>query len=260
MLMRDPGETSFSTMGWRVLLLPWVGLALTTVLLLKLLAVLVGSTQTGETGALRNTLAFIIQDHGPMALLGLLIAAMAMALQANARPLSGKAMAQRLTGQLTGVLAILLAALFLSSAVLLEVELRQDSVQQQVDMEQEAVQLRDELEEIQSSAFLDALAVEPGRLEELRAGLPDLSPDADAEETVAALEQIVLQDLNQLQQARENHSTARAREGWGARLFSQVPDVVLAVGAAMIAGAALAGAENKKTPAKDNPSIDGEVT
>ena len=241
-------------MRWRALLLPWIGLALTTVLLLKLLAVLVGSTQGGEAGALRVTLALTVHDHGPMALLGLLIAA--LALQANAGPLPGKAMAQRL---ITGALAILLAILFLGSAILLEVELRQDFGHQQVAMEQEAVQLRDELEEIQSSAFLDALADEPGRLEELRSGLPGLPPDADAEQTVAALQQIVLQDLNQLQQVQERHSTAEAREAWGARLFHQLPDGALAVGAAIIAGILLAGAENaedKATPAKDEQPTD----
>lgn len=246
-------------MRWRALLLPWIGLALTTVLLLKLLAVLVGSTQGGEPGALRGALAFTVHDHGPMALLGLLLAA--LALQANAGPVPGKAMAmmaQRRTGQLAGVLAILLAILFLGSAVLVEVELRQDFARQQVAMEQEASHLRGELAEIRSSAFLDALT-EPGRLEELRAGLPGLSPDADAEETVAALERIVLQDLNQLQRAQERHSTAGAREAWGTRLFSQLPDVGLAVGAAVLAGVVLAGnenAENKETPAKDDQPTD----
>lgn len=244
-------------MRWRALWFPWIGLALTTVLLLKLLAVLVGSPQGGEPGVLQSTLAFTVHDHGPMALLGLLIAA--MALQANAKSLPGKAMAmaQRLTWQLTAVLAILLAILFLGSTILVEVELRHAFAQQQVAMEQEAVQLQDELEQIQSAAFLDALA-EPGRLEELRAGLPDLPPDADAEETVAALEQIVLRDLNQLQQVQESHSKAGAgtREGWGARLFRQLPEAVLAMGAAIIAGVALAGAENKKLPAKDDQPTD----
>ncbi|MYG46607.1 MAG: hypothetical protein F4026_04120 [Synechococcus sp. SB0669_bin_8] len=230
-------------------------MALPMVLLLKLLAVLVGNVQTGVavTGALRSALAFTVHDHGPMALLGLLIAA--MAIQANARSMTGQAMAQRL---ITGALAILLAILLLGSAILLEVELRQDFAQQQAAMEQEAVQLRDKLTEIQSSAFLDALA-EPGRLEELRSGFPDLPPDADAEETVAALRQVVLQDLNQLQQAQENHSTQGAWESWGARWFHQLPDGVLAVGAAVIAGVVLAGAENaenKATPAKDHQPTD----
>ena len=115
-------------------------------------------------------------------------------------------------------------------------------------MEQEAVQLQEELERIQSPAFLDALA-EPGRLEDLQAGLPDLAPDADAEETVAALEQIVLQDLNELQQAEESRAQAETREIWGARLFRQLPETVLAVGAVVVAGVALSGladAENKK--------------
>ena len=238
-------------MRWRTLWFPWIGLALTTVLLLKLLAVLVGSPQGGEAGVLLSTLAFTVHDHGPMALLGLLVAA--MALQANAGSLPGKAtaMAQRLTWQLTAVLAVLLAILFLGSTILGEVELRQAFAQQQVAMEQEAVQLRDELEQIQSAAFLDALA-EPGRLEELQAGLPELPPDADAEETVAALKQVVLRDLNELQQVQENHSQAGMREGWGARLFRQLPEAVLAVGAAIIAGVALASVANKKPPAKDD--------
>ena len=241
-------------MRWRTLWFPWIGLALTTVLLLKVLAVLVGSPQGGEPGVLLSTLAFTVHDHGPMALLGLLLAA--MALQASAGSLSGKAMAtaQRLTWQLTAVLAVLLAVLFLGSTILGEVELRQAFAQQQVAMEQEVVQLRDELERIESAAFLDALA-KPGRLEELRSGLPDLPPDADAEETVAALKQVVLQDLNELQQVQESRSRAETREGWGARLFRQLPEAVLAVGAAVIAGVALAGltgAGNKKSPAEDD--------
>ncbi|MCY4360239.1 hypothetical protein [Candidatus Synechococcus spongiarum] len=241
-------------MRWRTLLFPWIGLALTTVLLLKLLAVVVG-TRGGEPGALRGALAFTVHDHGPMALVGLLIAA--MALQANAGSLPGKAlaMARRLTWRLTTVLAVLLAVLFLGSAILVEMELRQDFARQQVGMEQEAVQLREELERIQSSGFLDELA-EPGRLEELRAGFPSLPPDADAEETVTALEQIVLQDLNQLQQVQESHSTAGVREGWGTRLFSQLPDAALAVAAAIVAGVALAGVENGKSPSKDHQPED----
>ncbi|KKZ12359.1 MAG: hypothetical protein TE42_04740 [Candidatus Synechococcus spongiarum SP3] len=247
-----------SSMRWRTLWLPWIGLALTTVLLLKLLAVWVGSPQEGESGVLLGTLAFTVHDHGPMALVGLLLAA--MALQANAGALSARAMAtaQRLTWQLTAVLAILLAILFLGSTILGEVELQQAFAQQQAAMEQEAVQLRDELEQIQSAAFLDELA-EPERLEELRSGLPDLPPDAGADEAVAALKQMVLSDLDDLQQVRENHSRAGMREVWGARLFRQLPEAVLAVGAAIIAGVALAGlagAENKNPLAKDDRPTD----
>lgn len=245
-------------MRWRTLWFPWIGLALTTVLLQKLLAVVVGSPQGEGSGVLLSTLAFTVHDHGPMALLGLLVAA--MALQANAGSLPGKAMAtaQRLTWQLTAALAVLLAVLFLGSTILGEVELQQSFAQQQAAMEQEAVQLQGELERIQSPAFLDALA-EPGRLEDLQAGLADLAPDAAAEETVAALEQIALRDLNKLQQVEESRAQAETREIWGARLFRQLPETVLAVGAVVVAGVALsglAGAENKKTLTKDNQPKD----
>ena len=244
-------------MRWRTLWFPWIGLALTTVLLQKLLAVVVGSPQGEGSGVLLSTLAFTVHDHGPMALLGLLVAA--MALQANAGSLPGKAMAtaQRLTWQLTAALAVL-AVLFLGSTILGEVELQQSFAQQQAAMEQEAVQLQGELERIQSPAFLDALA-EPGRLEDLQAGLADLAPDAAAEETVAALEQIALRDLNKLQQVEESRAQAETREIWGARLFRQLPETVLAVGAVVVAGVALsglAGAENKKTLTKDNQPKD----
>ena len=141
-----------------------------------------------------------------------------------------------------------MAVLFLGSAILGEVELQQTFAQQQAAMEQEAVQLQEELERIQSPAFLDALA-KPGRLEDLRVGLPGLAPDADAEETVAALEQIVLQNLNELRQAQESRAQEETREVWGARLFRQLPETVLAVGAVVVAGVALsglAGVENKK--------------
>ncbi|SAY38662.1 hypothetical protein [Candidatus Synechococcus spongiarum] len=245
-------------MRWRTLWFPWIGLALTTVLLLKLLAIVVGSPQGEDSGMLLSTLAFTVHDHGPMALLGLLVAA--MGLQANTGSLPSKAMttAQRLTWQLTAALAVLLAALFLGSTILGEVELQQSFAQQQAAIEQEVVQLQEELERIQSPTFLDALA-EPGRLEDLQAGLPDLAPDADAEEAVAALEQVVLQDLNELQHVQESHAQQETREVWGARLFSQLPETVLGVGAAVVAGVALsglAGAENKKTPTKDNQSTD----
>ena len=234
-------------MRWRTLWFPWIGLALTTVLLLKLLAVVVGSPQGEGPGVLLSTLAFTVHDHGPMALLGLLVAA--MALQVDAGSLSGKATAtaRRLTWQLTAVLALLLAVLFLGSTILGEVELRQLLTQQQAAVEQEAVQLRQELAQIRSAPFLDALA-EPGRLEEVRAGLPDLAPDADAAETVAALERMVLRDLNELQQLQESRVPTGTREVWGARLFRQLPETVMAVGAAVVAGVALAGltdAENK---------------
>lgn len=233
-----------SNMRWRTLWFPWIGLALTTVLLQKLLAVVVSSPQGEGSGVLLSTLAFTVHDHGPMALLGLLVAA--MALQANVGSLPGKAMAaaQRLTWQLIAALAVL----FLGSAILGEVELQQTFAQQQAAMEQEAVQLQEELERIQSPAFLDALA-KPGRLEDLRVGLPGLAPDADAEETVAALEQIVLQNLNELRQAQESRAQEETREVWGARLFRQLPETVLAVGAVVVAGVALsglAGVENKK--------------
>ncbi|MYF36474.1 MAG: hypothetical protein F4226_06735 [Synechococcus sp. SB0678_bin_12] len=62
-----------------------------------------------------------------------------------------------------------------------------------------------------------------------------------------------------MQWAQERHSTAGAREAWGTRLFSQLPDVVLAVGAAVVAVGVLAGdenAENKETPAKDDQPTD----
>ncbi len=237
-----------SNMRWRTLWFPWIGLALTTVLLQKLLAVVVSSPQGEGSGVLLSTLAFTVHDHGPMALLGLLVAA--MALQANVGSLPGKAMAaaQRLTWQLTAALAVLLAVLFLGSTILGEVKLQQTFAQQQAAMEQEAVQLQEELERIQSPAFLDALA-EPGRLEDLQVGLPGLAPDADAEETVAALEQIVLQNLNELQQVQESRAQEETREVWGARLFRQLPETVLAVGAVVVAGVALsglAGVENKK--------------
>ena len=230
-------------------------MALTTVLLLKLLGVVVGSPPGGELGDLGGALAFTVHDHGPMALLGLMVAV--VALQSTAGSLPGKTMAvaQRLTRQLTGVLAILLATLFLSSAILVEMELRREFAQQQVDLEQEAGQLRDELERIQSPAFLHDLA-EPGRLEALRAGFPSLSPDAAPEEAVAALEKVVLQDLNQLQQVQESQSAAGAREGWGTRFFSQLPDVVLAAVAAVVAAVALTGAESKTSPAEDQRPTD----
>ena len=243
------------SMRWRTLWFPWIGLALPMVLLLKLLAVVVGSPQGEGSGVLLSTLAFTIHDHGPMALLGVLVAA--MALQAHAGSLSGKAMAAtgRLTWQLTGVLAVLLSVLFVGSTILGEVELRQSLSQQQVAMEQEAMRLQEELEQIRSAAFLDALA-EPGRLENTRAGLPDLPPDADATATAAALEQMVLQDLNDLQQqAQQSPFSPGTRDVWGARLFRQVPEVVLAVGAAVVAAVAwagLAGPDNKKTTTKDH--------
>ena len=253
LLAREAGETSNARMGWRTLCFPWIGLALPTVLLLKLLAVWVGSPRGGEPGVLLGSLAFTVHDHGPMALLGLLVAA--VALQAHGGSLPGKAMAQRLTWQLTVVLAILLATLFLGSTILVEMELRQDFAQRQIAIQQEVVQLQGELEQIRSAAFLEELA-DPGRLEELRAGLPGVSPDAAAEETVAALKRMVLRELNQLQQAQENHSTAGVREIWGARLFRQLPEVVLALGAVLIAGVAWVRAGNKKPPAKDSQPTD----
>ena len=251
MVTQDPGETNSSAMGRGSLFFPWIGLALATVLVLKLMAVVVGSHQGEEPVALGAALAFTVHDYGPMALVGLLVAA--MALQVNDRSLPDKVvtMARRLTGQLTAVLAILLAVFFLGSAVLMELELQQEFARHQADMAQEVVQLQEELEHIQSSAFLEKLA-EPGRLEELRAGFPDLPPDAAAEETVAALQRILLQDLDQLQQVQESHSTAGGWEGWGTRLFSQLPDVVLAVAAIVIAGLALASTAKKKLPAKEH--------
>ena len=248
-----------STMRWRTLWFPWIGLALTTVLLLKLLAVVVGSPQGEGSGVLLSTLAFTVHDHGPMALLGLLVAAMALQINTESLP-PGKAMAtaQRLTWQLTAVLAVLLAVLFLGSTVLGEVELQQSFAQQQAAMEQEAVQLQEELDRVQSPAFLDVLA-EAEFLENVQAGLPDLAPDADAEKTVAALEQVVRRDLNELQQVQKSRAQAQTREIWGARLFRQLPETVLAVGAAVVAGVALsglAGAENKKNLTKDNQPTD----
>ena len=249
--MQEIGETSSSRMRWRTLFFPWVGLALTTVLVLKLLAVLVGSPQGGEPGVLLSSLAFTVHGHGPIALVGLLIATMSL----QSLPGKSMAVAERLTWRLTAILAILLTAVFLGSAILVETELRQDFAQQQMAFEQEVVQLEEELEQVQSATFLDSLA-EPGSLEELRAGLPGLSPDAAAEETVAALKQVLLQDLNQLQEAQESHATAWARESWGARLFRQLPEVVLAAGAASIAGMTLTGPENKRTLAKDDQLTD----
>lgn len=250
-------------MRWRTLWFPWIGLALTTVLLLKLLAVLVGSPQGEGPEVILSTLAFTVHDHGPMALLGLLVAV--MALQGNAGSLSGKGMAaaQRLTWKLTTGLAVLLALLFLGSTVLGEMELQQSMAQQQVAIEQEAVQLQEELEQLRSAAFLDELA-EPERLESLRASLPDLAPDADAAEAVAALEQEVLGDLNALQQVQESRAQAERRDVIGARLFRQLPEMVLAVGAAAIAGVASAGlaatenavTQNKETLAKDHQPTD----
>ena len=85
----------------------------------------------------------------------------------------------------------------------------------------------------------------PGGLEGPRAGRPGLPPEATPGEIVAPLQQIVLRDLKQAQQAQDNHSTPGARAGWGARWFRQLPAAVLVVGAAIIAGVALAGAGNK---------------
>ncbi len=104
------------------------------------------------------------------------------------------------------------------------------------------VLLQEQWEQVQSAPFLDELA-EPGRLEGPRAGLSGLPPEVTPGEIVAALkQQIVLRDLKQVQ---ENHSTLGARAGWGAWLLRQLPAAVLMVGAAIIAGVALAGAENK---------------
>ncbi len=116
------------------------------------------------------------------------------------------------------------------------------------------VLLQEQWEQVQSAPFLDELA-EPGRLEGPRAGLPDLPPEATPGEIVAALQQIVLRDLKQVQQAQENHSTPGTRPGWGARLFRQLPAAVLVVGAAIIAGVALAGAGNKTLRPKTTSQV-----
>ena len=83
-------------------------------------------------------------------------------------------------------------------------------------------------------------------------------------EAVAALEQEVLGDLNALQQVQESRAQAERRDVIGARLFRQLPEMVLAVGAAAIAGVALAGlaatenavTQNKETLAKDHQPTD----
>ncbi len=237
---QEPGETSCSPMPWTILLLPWLGLALVLVLVLKLLAVLVGSPQVGPQ-VLLSTLAFTIHDHGPMTLLGLLMST--MALQMGVSSLPGRAMAwrQRLTRPLTAGCAILLAVLLLGSTIIAEVELQQDRAQQQTAAAQEIVRLQEQLEEIRSAPFLDQLA-NPGRLEELRASLPGMaSPEADAQDVVAILEQLVLRDLNQLQESQQNPSAEQLRESWGARLFRQLPEVVMAAAAAIMAGVVVAG-------------------
>ncbi len=119
------------------------------------------------------------------------------------------------------------------------------------------VLLQEQWEQVQSAPFLDEVA-ESGRLEGPRAGLPGLPPEATPGEIVAALQQIVLRDLKQVQQAQENHSIPPHQgrgQVWGARLFRQLPAAVLVVGAAIIAGVALAGAGNKTLRPKTTSQV-----
>ena len=215
----------------------WLGLGFTIPLLVQLVGVVVG-TEEGDHSLWQN-LAITVQSSAPITLVGLSVAVLGQ--RTAVQRWHNRSMGRPPTAWLNALLAVLLAASLVMSAVVFETELRADVTRQQQAMDKHIASLQQELEQVQSPDFRVQLQ-EPDALANIRAGLPSqagLPANAGVDEVVAALEELIRNDLEQLGSDPSGSGSMLDRRQWGARLFEEAPVLVLASIAILLAVEAL---------------------
>ena len=215
----------------------WLGLGFVLALVAQLVGVVVGTDEGGRI--LWQNIVFTVQSSAPTTLVGLLIAILGQRTAASQR--RKRSMGRSPAAWLNAVLAVVLAGLLLTSAVVFEAELRADQAEQQQVMIEHVESLEQELEQVQLPEFIDQLQ-DPEFLASVRAGLPpsaSLSASAGAGEVATALQALIRSDLEDVRSEAAGAGSMMARRQWGARFFEAVPVLVFAGAAILLAVEAL---------------------
>lgn len=215
----------------------WLGLGFVLALMAQLLGVVVGTDQ-GE-GILWQNLALTVQTNAPIALVGLLVAVLGQRAATGRQRMPP--MARSPGAWLNAAMAVLLAGLLVTSAVVFESQLRADLIEQQQAMSEHVESLEQELEQVQSPAFRAQLQ-DPEFLASVRAGMPStvrLPANAGAGEVAAALQELINSDLQDVRSEASGSASMTARRQWGARFFEEAPVLVFASVSILLAVEAL---------------------